>query len=102
MASVILVTVYGYTVGFLVYKDPYSGSDDPVSGSEDPNPVSRICIPVLSMRILDSCSIDPEFLVLRIWMPVLIPGFRFQRSLFCGLVFSFGFGFCVLDMVSDS
>jgi hypothetical protein len=47
-------------------------------GSEDPNPVSRLCIPVLSMRILDSCSMDPEVLVLWIRMPVMSPGFRFQ------------------------
>ncbi len=40
---------------------PDSGSDDPVSGSEDPNPVLRILIPVLSVRILDSYSDDPNF-----------------------------------------
>jgi hypothetical protein len=60
------------------YEASFSVIDAPVSGSEDPNPVSRLCIPVLSMRILDSCSMDPEFLVLRIWMPILSPGFRFQ------------------------
>ncbi len=44
-----------------MYEDLDSGSGDPVSGSEDPNPGLLILIPVLSMRILDSLSVDSEF-----------------------------------------
>jgi hypothetical protein len=64
-----------------VYEDLDSGSDGPVSRSEDPNPIWRNRILLLSMRILDSCSIDPEFLVLRIWMPVMRPRFPFPMLL---------------------